>query len=157
MDKKKSGLGEYRAKRDFSVTSEPHGGQVSQAGGLYVVQEHHAKRLHYDLRLERDGVLKSWAVPKGVPESSGEKRLAIEVEDHPLEYGSFEGNIPEGEYGAGTVKIWDRGAYETLAWGAETIEVIIRGERLKGRYVLTRFKKAGEKGWILFKAKDKVG
>lgn len=150
-------LEEYRAKRDFSVTKEPQGGSGAEADGIYVVQEHHARRLHYDLRLERDGVLKSWAVPKGVPEVVGEKRLAIEVEDHPIEYGSFEGTIPEGEYGAGTVSIWDRGNYKTLVWSGETIEVVMKGERLKGRYVLTRFKKAGEKGWLLFKAKDKTG
>ncbi len=148
---------EYRTKRDFSVTREPKGGGNEGGGGLYVVQEHHARRLHYDLRLERDGVLKSWAVPKGMPEAVGEKRLAIEVEDHPLEYASFEGEIPEGEYGAGTVSIWDRGTYEAIAWGPETIEVAIKGEKLKGRYVLTRFKKAGEKGWLLFRAKDKTG
>jgi bifunctional non-homologous end joining protein LigD len=155
MDQIKPKLEEYRMKRDFSLTKEPSGGVTSGSERTYVVQEHHARRLHYDLRLEKDGVLKSWAVPKGMPESMGEKRLAIEVEDHPLEYGSFEGRIPEGGYGAGTVSIWDRGRYETIAWGGETIEVLIRGERLKGRYVLTRFKKAGEKGWLLFKAKDK--
>jgi len=148
-------LDEYKDKRDFSVTKEPSGGSEPGGGGLYVVQEHHARRLHYDLRLERDGVLKSWAVPKGMPESAGMKRLAIEVEDHPIEYGSFEGSIPEGEYGAGTVNIWDRGRYVALAWGNETIEVSVSGEKLKGRYVLTRFKKAGEKGWLLFRAKDK--
>lgn len=151
------GLGEYRSKRDFSVTREPEGGEARVSGRTYVVQEHHARRLHYDFRLERDGVLKSWAVPKGVPETLGEKRLAIEVEDHPLEYASFEGSIPEGEYGAGTVSIWDRGTYETIAWGPDTIEIIIKGERVSGRYVLTRFRKAGEKEWLLFRAKEKTG
>lgn len=157
MGRIKSKLDEYKAKRDFSVTKEPSGGSEPEGSGLYVVQEHHARRLHYDLRLERDGVLKSWAVPKGMPESAGMKRLAIEVEDHPIEYGGFEGSIPEGEYGAGTVSIWDKGRYVTLSWGEETIEVSISGERLRGRYVLTRFKKAGEKGWLLFRTKDKTG
>jgi DNA ligase D-like protein (predicted 3'-phosphoesterase) len=150
-------LDEYRAKRDFAVTREPPGGSVEVGGGMYVVQEHHARSLHYDLRLEKDGVLKSWAVPKGMPEGVGEKRLAIEVEDHPLEYASFEGRIPEGEYGAGTVSIWDNGSYEAIAWSPETIEITIKGEKLKGRYVLTRFKKAGEKGWLLFRVKDETG
>jgi bifunctional non-homologous end joining protein LigD len=104
--------------------------------------------------LEREGVLKSWAVPKGPPEAPGEKRLAIETEDHPLDYGSFEGTIPEGEYGAGNVKIWDRGFYEPLHWGDEKIEVLMKGERLVGRYELVRFKRAGEKEWLFFKAKD---
>lgn len=151
------GLVEYRAKRDFSVTREPEGGGAGGGSSRYVIQEHHARRLHYDLRLERDGVLKSWAVPKGVPEKLGEKRLAIEVEDHPLEYASFEGSIPEGEYGAGTVSIWDKGTYEAIAWGPETIEIVIGGEKVNGRYVLTRFKKAGDKGWLLFRARDRTG
>lgn len=151
------GLVEYRAKRDFSVTREPEGGGAGGGSSRYVIQEHHARRLHYDLRLERDGVLKSWAVPKGVPETLGEKRLAIEVEDHPLEYASFEGSIPEGEYGAGTVSIWDKGSYEAIAWGPETIEIVIEGEKVNGRYVLTRFKKAGDKGWLLFRARDRTG
>lgn len=151
------GLVEYRAKRDFSVTREPEGGGAGGGSSRYVIQEHHARRLHYDLRLERDGVLKSWAVPKGVPEKLGEKRLAIEVEDHPLEYASFEGSIPEGEYGAGTVSIWDKGSYEAIAWGPETIEIVIEGEKVNGRYVLTRFKKAGDKGWLLFRARDRTG
>lgn len=156
MDQIKPKLEKYEAKRNFSVTKEPMGGDAKGSSGMYVVQEHHARRLHYDLRLERDGVLKSWAVPKGIPESMGEKRLAIEVEDHPLEYGSFEGTIPEGQYGAGTVSIWDKGGYETIEWVGDMIEIMIRGKRLKGRYVLTRFKKAGDKQWLLFKAREKV-
>jgi bifunctional non-homologous end joining protein LigD len=126
-------------------------------GGAFVVHEHHARRLHYDFRLEREGVLKSWAVPKGLPEEPGEKRLAIEVEDHPLEYGEFEGTIPEGQYGAGTVKIWDKGSYEPIVWNENMIEIFVKGDRLHGRYVLTRFKKAGEKQWLILKAKDKDG
>jgi bifunctional non-homologous end joining protein LigD len=155
LDQIRPKLREYKGKRDFSTTPEPAGDLPSEGGGLYVVQEHHARRLHYDLRLEREGVLKSWAIPKGMPEGAGEKRLAIEVEDHPVEYGGFEGTIPKGEYGAGTVSIWDRGRYRALAWGGDTIEVEIMGARLKGRYILTRFKKAGEKQWLIFRAGEK--
>jgi DNA ligase D-like protein (predicted 3'-phosphoesterase) len=106
------------------------------------------------LRLERDGVLKSWAVPKGIPEESGVKRLAVQTEDHPLEYGGFEGEIPRGQYGAGTVRIWDRGIYEDKLWEAGKIEFILHGERLSGRYVLVRLKRGGEKNWLLLKARE---
>ena len=147
-------LKEYHAKRDFSKSPEPAGEGVKPQGNAYVVQEHHASRLHWDLRLERDGVLKSWAVPKGLPDKSGDRRLAISVEDHPLDYGDFEGVIPEGEYGAGEVKIWDRGTYETLKWTEDKIEIFIHGERLSGPYELVRFRKAGEKEWLLFKKKE---
>jgi len=125
-----------------------------EEGATFVVQEHHARRLHYDLRLERLGVLKSWAVPKGMPENPAEKRLAVETEDHPLAYGGFEGIIPPGEYGAGTVKIWDKGSYRLLVWNDDKIEFILSGGKLVGRYVLARFKKAGQKQWILIKARD---
>jgi DNA ligase D-like protein (predicted 3'-phosphoesterase) len=118
-----------------------------------VVQEHHARRLHYDLRLEKDGILKSWAVPKGIPESSDEKRLAVETEDHPLEYANFEGTIPPGQYGAGTVKIWDKGSYEAKVWDEIKIEFNLHGEKLRGRFVLVRLKKAGDKNWLLLKGK----
>jgi DNA ligase D-like protein (predicted ligase)/DNA ligase D-like protein (predicted 3'-phosphoesterase) len=144
-------LKDYKAKRNFSKSPEPVGESTKPKGNNYVVQEHHASHLHWDLRLERDGVLKSWAVPKGPPEKTGDKRLAVAVEDHPLDYGSFEGTIPEGEYGAGTVKIWDRGTYETKEWSEEKIEFVIHGERLSGPYELVRFRKAGEKNWLLFK------
>jgi bifunctional non-homologous end joining protein LigD len=147
-------LQEYHAKRDFNVTSEPAGGGKTGESPVFVVQEHHARRLHYDLRLEKDGVLKSWAVPKGVPESTDEKRLAVETEDHPLGYASFEGEIPKGQYGAGTVKIWDKGVYETKVWDEKMVEFTLKGERLKGRYVLVRLKKAGEKDWLLLKGKE---
>jgi bifunctional non-homologous end joining protein LigD len=147
-------LQEYHAKRDFNVTSEPAGGGKTGESPVFVVQEHHARRLHYDLRLEKDGVLKSWAVPKGVPESTDEKRLAVETEDHPLGYANFEGEIPKGQYGAGTVKIWDKGVYETKVWNEKMVEVTLEGERLKGRYVLVRLKKAGEKDWLLLKGKE---
>jgi bifunctional non-homologous end joining protein LigD len=147
-------LTEYDSKRDFSKTPEPVSSGNLTTGKSFVIHEHHARRLHYDLRLERDGVLKSWAVPKGLPELPGEKHLAVRVEDHPLEYGTFEGTIPEGQYGAGTVKIWDKGLYEPLVWDDNKIEILMKGEKLDGRYVLVRFKKAGEHNWLIFKAGD---
>ncbi|VVB77366.1 DNA polymerase Ligase (LigD) [uncultured archaeon] len=115
----------------------------------YSVQEHHASHLHYDLRLERDGVLKSWAVPKGVPEDDS-RRLAVEVEDHPLDYAFFEGKIPEGSYGAGTVKLWDRGTYTVINWGDDKIEIKIDGRRIRGAYALVRM---NGKNWLIFKSK----
>ncbi|MCX8043403.1 MAG: hypothetical protein N3B18_04670, partial [Desulfobacterota bacterium] len=117
----------------------------------FVVQQHHARTLHYDVRLEKDGVLKSWAVPKEPPHEKGVKRLAVETEDHALEYGSFEGIIPDGEYGAGEVKIWDSGTYEEHEWRSDRIVVTLQGKKLQGRYCLVRFKKAGEGSWLLFK------
>jgi bifunctional non-homologous end joining protein LigD len=122
------------------------------SGNSFVIHEHHAHTLHYDLRLERDGVLKSWAVPKGVPETAGEKHLAVAVEDHPLAYGTFEGEIPAGQYGAGTVTIWDHGTYETKHWDDEKIEVTLHGRRLDGPYVLVKFKRAGKNEWLVFRA-----
>lgn len=118
----------------------------------FVVQEHNARRLHYDFRLERDGVLKSWAVPKGVPEIPGAKHLAVAVEDHPLEYATFEGTIPEGDYGAGIVTIWDSGTYVTKHWDENKIEVFLHGKRLNGIYVLVRFRRAGQNEWLIFRA-----
>jgi DNA ligase D-like protein (predicted ligase)/DNA ligase D-like protein (predicted 3'-phosphoesterase) len=146
----------YAAKRDFKGTSEPAPslGLAGVEGKAFVVQEHHARRLHYDLRLEKDGVLKSWAAPKGIPEQSGDKRLAVETEDHPLEYKSFEGTIPEGHYGAGTVKIFDSGTYEVKTWNDKLVEFTLHGQTLQGRYALARFKKAGEKQWLLLKTKE---
>ncbi len=120
-------------------------------GTIFVVHEHHAKSLHYDLRLEREGALKSWAVPKGIPLEKGTKRLAIQVEDHPLEYAGFEGKIPEGQYGAGTVRIWDRGTYETIIWDERKIEVEFRGRLISGRYTLIKFSRAGESQWLIFR------
>lgn len=157
-------LGRYREKRVFSRTPEPAGGTRRKKGALsYVVQEHHARRLHYDFRLELGGVLLSWAVPKGPSLDPGEKRLAVRVEDHPLEYGTFEGNIPAGNYGAGEVLLWDRGT-----WAPEGdakaglrkghLRFTLRGEKLKGRWDLVRMAaRAGENGkenWLLLKVKD---
>jgi DNA ligase D-like protein (predicted ligase)/DNA ligase D-like protein (predicted 3'-phosphoesterase) len=147
-------LQEYSAKRDFSKTPEPRGAKKEGVGKTFVVQEHDARRLHYDLRLEREGVLKSWAVPKGIPEEAGVKRLAVQTEDHPLNYGGFEGEIPKGQYGAGNVKIWDRGVYVDKLWEGDKIEFVIQGERLSGRYVLVKLKRGGGKNWLLLKARD---
>lgn len=120
----------------------------------FVVQKHDASTLHYDFRLEMDGVLKSWAVPKGVPKETGNKNLAIQTEDHDLDYIDFEGKIPEGHYGAGTVEIWDSGTYELESKKKDKIVFILHGEKLEGRYTILKFKKAGEDKWLLFKAKE---
>jgi DNA ligase D-like protein (predicted ligase)/DNA ligase D-like protein (predicted 3'-phosphoesterase) len=137
----------YRAKRDFTMTPEPKGRRAAgPEGNSFVVHEHRARHLHWDLRMERDGVLRSWAVPKGIPETAGERHLAVATEDHPLEYLTFEGTIPEGEYGAGTEAIWDTGTYDTLHWDEGKIEVVFHGNRLSGRYALVRFRPAGRKG-----------
>lgn len=148
-------LSEYASKRSFTETPEPKGGEKKPEPLIYVIQEHHARRLHWDLRLESGGVLKSWAVPKGIPEIPNVRHLAVEVEDHPYEYASFEGEIPKGEYGAGTVKIWDKGNYTPKLWEKDKIEVTLNGERLQGRYVLVRLKKSeDQKNWLLMKGKD---
>ncbi|MBS7640848.1 MAG: DNA polymerase ligase N-terminal domain-containing protein [Candidatus Bathyarchaeia archaeon] len=149
-------LDEYLRKRDFSRTPEPHGEthverKPSNDEKIYVIQKHAASHLHYDLRLEKDGVLKSWAIPKEPPTVKNVKRLAIQTEDHPIEYANFEGVIPEGEYGAGTVEIWDRGTFNVEEWTDEKIIVYIRGEKLKGRYCLIKFK-GRENSWLFFKA-----
>ena len=117
---------------------------------IYVVQKHRARRLHWDLRLEMDGVLKSWAIPKEPLNQKGVKRLAIQVEDHALEYANFEGTIPEGYYGAGKVEIWDRGTYELEKREENKIVLRIKGEKLKGRFCLIKLKNR-EKEWIFFK------
>ncbi len=122
----------------------------------FVLHEHFASHHHFDFRLERDGVLKSWAVPKGLPEISGDRRLAIAVEDHPLDYIGFQGTIPEGQYGAGKVTIKDTGTYDLLIWSNERIEVLLHGQFFSGKYVLIRFKKAGEKEWLVLRAKEQV-
>ena len=131
-------LHRYRAKRDFTATSEPSGENPPADGQSprFVVQEHHATRLHWDLRLEHDGALASWAVPNGIPPAPSENRLAVHTEDHPLEYLEFEGDIPAGEYGAGTMRIWDRGTFDVHKWEERKVEVTFHGERLTGRYGL---------------------
>lgn len=135
------------------MTTIGESGGNSDPGGIFVVQEHFARTHHYDFRLERDGVLKSWAVPRGLPEVPGERRLAIETEDHPLDYAAFEGVIPEGEPGAGEVTLWDTGRYTEISWVEDKIEVVLEGERTRGKYVLVRF--GGEKGkdWLLIRPK----
>ncbi len=151
-------LGKYRKKRDFTRTKEPSGSDSRRSSEgtklLYVIQKHQARRLHWDLRLEKDGVLKSWAVPKEPPRKQGERRLAVEVEDHPIEYGSFEGTIPEGEYGAGRVELWDRGYFTPIHWDKNEIIIDIQGEKLQGRYCLIRFQPDEDpKNWLFFKKK----
>jgi len=147
-------LQEYKAKRDFAKTPEPAG-----AGGkeepFFVVQDHHASSHHHDFRLLMDGVLKSWAVPKMAPEQPGVKRLAVQTEDHPVEYGSFEGTIPEGEYGAGTVKVFDRGPFELIEREEGKIVVRLEGERLNGTYALVRFKgkEGSSKNWLIMRTR----
>ena len=144
-------LNEYRRKRDFQKTTEPKGEVTAGKRRIYVIQRHAASHLHFDLRLEMDGVLKSWAIPKEPPTSLGVKRLAVQVEDHPVEYASFEGAIPEGEYGAGTVEIWDKGTYKLIDRKEDKLIVEIDGAKLSGVYVLVRFK--DKKNWLFFKKK----
>jgi DNA ligase D-like protein (predicted 3'-phosphoesterase) len=143
-------LEKYWGKRNFDRTNEPMGEVRAKVGNIYVIQKHDASHLHYDLRLERDGVLRSWAVPKQPPTQKGMKRLAVETEDHPIGYADFEGVIPEGEYGAGTVEIWDKGTYETEKWREDEIIIHINGTKLNGRYCLIKFKKQ-ENAWLFFK------
>jgi bifunctional non-homologous end joining protein LigD len=144
-------LKRYRAKRDFGVTPEPPSGE-SPSGGerRFVIQEHSATSLHWDLRLERDGVLVSFAIPKGLPETPKDNRLAVRTEDHPLEYLDFKGEIPKGQYGAGTMTIWDQGTYECLKWEPRKIEVWLHGERLDARYALFPIDKEDPpKDWMI--------
>ena len=149
-------LSTYAKKRDFTKTTEPapRVEEKESKEPIFVIHEHHASHLHWDLRLEREGVLKSWAVPKEPPVEEGIKRLAVQVEDHPLDYAKFEGTIPEGEYGAGEVKIWDRGTYTAEKFEEKEIIIDFRGEKMKGRYILIRTKLGGsDKNWLFFKAK----
>lgn len=148
-----SALKEYQAKRKFNKTAEPKGEISESESRRFVVQEHHARNLHYDFRLETEGVLKSWAVPKGVPEIRGVKRLAVQVEDHPVDYINFSGIIPEGEYGAGEVKIWDRGEWKPVEGDLNkgSFKFILQGEKLKGEYALVQLK--DKKNWLIFKIK----
>jgi bifunctional non-homologous end joining protein LigD len=151
-------LGAYRAKRDFKQTTEPRGQVEHAEGRRFVIQKHDASRLHYDFRLELDGALKSWAVPKGLPFKKGEKRLAVQVEDHPLEYAGFEGVIPEGQYGGGTVMVWDAGTYESLGsepgkdLEAGKLHFALHGKKLNGEWTLVRISHGGEHDWLLIKS-----
>jgi len=163
--------GEYRSKRDFRRTPEPKGtGRRRRRSKrpIFVIQQHAARSTHFDFRLEADGALKSWAVPKGPSTDPRDKRLAMPTEDHPLEYADFEGVIPEGEYGAGTVIVWDRGTYENLNVGDEGeevpvpealadghVKVRLQGEKLRGGYALVRMGGGGRERWLLVKEKDR--
>ncbi len=131
---------------------EPWDEVPPELANIFVIQRHDASRLHWDLRLSMDGVLKSWAVPKEPPTTKGPRRLAIMVDDHDLSYHDFEGVIEEGRYGAGSVEMWDRGTYEMLDRKDEKMVFMLEGHRMKGKYVLLRFKKAGENNWLFFKA-----
>jgi bifunctional non-homologous end joining protein LigD len=143
-------LGEYERKRDFGTTPEPapRGRRRKRGAPRFVVQEHSARRLHWDLRLEHEGAAASWAVPNGIPIDPAENRKAVHTEDHPLEYLDWEGEIPKGEYGAGTMRIWDRGTYEAEKWEAGKVVLRFDGERLRGRYALFRAGKE-EKDWMI--------
>jgi DNA ligase D-like protein (predicted 3'-phosphoesterase) len=146
-------LEEYNRKRDFKKTSEPKGERRSSNDDrVYVIQRHDATHLHYDLRLEDEGVLKSWAVPKEPPTEHGVKRLAVQTEDHPFEYATFEGRIPKGEYGAGEIEIWDSGSFKLLEKTHDKYIVELHGKKLKGPYALIRFTRSGDpKNWLFFK------
>ncbi|WP_148864506.1 DNA polymerase ligase N-terminal domain-containing protein [Marinobacter fonticola] len=160
-------LKEYRKKRDVKQSGEPKGNSSGKAGKTtFVIQKHDASQLHYDFRLEMDGALKSWAIPKGPSTDPSEKRLAVEVEDHPLDYANFEGVIPKEEYGGGTVMVWDRGTYRNLreegnkstsmqqAYEKGLIEVWLDGEKLHGGYALKRFREGKKPQWLLIKMDD---
>src|SRR6184192_3146652 len=161
-------LTQYTRKRNFARTSEPKGGKPlpKQVRGAsrFVIQKHDASRLHYDFRLQMEGVLKSWALPKGLPWQKGEKHLAVEVEDHPIDYEMFEGVIPEGQYGGGTVMVWDRGAYyvfgeqpsKSLREGK--LHLVLAGEKAQGEWTLVRIRgRDGEKNtWLIMKTGDSV-
>jgi bifunctional non-homologous end joining protein LigD len=142
-------LSTYRAKRDPDKTPEPMGATgpgTKSSKPSFVIQEHHARALHWDFRLERDGVLVSWALPKGLPESPSKNHLAVHTEDHPLEYATFHGDIPKGEYGGGNVTVWDHGRYDLEKWSDREVMVVLHGERSSGRYVLFR---TGGKNWMI--------
>jgi bifunctional non-homologous end joining protein LigD len=163
-------LAEYKRKRDFTKTAEPEGKATrrrSTRGLRFVIQKHAASHLHFDFRLELDGVMKSWAVPKGPSYDPSVRRLAMEVEDHPIEYNTFEGTIPKGEYGGGTVMLWDRGTYEPEGGGgAEALrdgyergdlKIVMHGKRMKGGWVLVRMRReAGRAQWLLIKHRDEL-
>ena len=152
-------LQKYKAKRKFNKTSEPKGKNKTKGLNRFVVQKHNASHLHYDFRLELpdkidkgDIVLKSWAVPKGVPEKPGIKHLAVQTEDHPVEYINFSGTIPKGQYGAGTVEIWDKGKFKLFEHTLKSLKFELKGKKLKGTYVLAQFTKE-KRNWLIFKMK----
>ena len=173
----KEQLAEYRRKRDFNKTAEPSGDErpkktsKKSPGFAFVIQKHAASHLHFDLRLELDGVMKSWAVPKGPSTDPSVKRLAMQVEDHPMDYNSFEGTIPEGEYGGGTVMLWDVGTYESEKGEGDDLiregykkgdlKIVFHGKRMKGSWVLVRTRGWGSNSssskpsWLLIKHRDK--
>ncbi|HEV7433666.1 MAG TPA: DNA polymerase ligase N-terminal domain-containing protein, partial [Pseudorhizobium sp.] len=151
----------YNQKRNFDISPEPKGKKAKANGNSFVIQKHAARRLHYDFRLEMDGVLKSWAVTRGPSLVPGDKRLAVHVEDHPLDYGGFEGTIPEGNYGAGAVLLWDRGIWTPIGdphkgYKKGHMEFELKGEKLEGRWHLIRMADRGEKreNWLLIKGED---
>ncbi|WP_371056556.1 DNA polymerase ligase N-terminal domain-containing protein [Rhodosalinus sp. K401] len=169
MSRENDRLARYRARRDFSKSPEPEGGgSMSENAPRFVIQKHDASTLHYDVRLEVDGVLKSWVVPKGPSTDPSEKRLALPTEDHPLDYADFEGVIPEGEYGAGTVLVWDTGPYENItekedglrpmAKAIEDGHVLVRlhGEKLQGGYAFQRTGSGEDARWLLVKMDDEA-
>jgi len=159
------GLTEYKRKRDFGTTAEPKGGKplpkAVKGASHFVIQKHDASRLHYDFRLEMDGVLKSWAIPKGLPWKQGEKHLAVEVEDHPIEYANFEGIIPKGQYGGGTVMVWDQGKY--YVYGEQPLKslregklhLVLDGKKAKGEWTLIRLRSDSAKNqWLILKTRS---
>lgn len=161
-------LSKYKQKRNFTSTSEPVSGKPEKGKHIFVVQRHHASRLHYDFRLEIDGVLKSWAVPKGPSMNPGDKRLAMAVEDHPYDYKDFQGTIPAGNYGAGTVYIWDKGTFELMNGDGKDfdkealkeiksgdLKIVMKGKKLKGEFAVVKMKGSEDNAWLLIKHRDK--
>jgi bifunctional non-homologous end joining protein LigD len=149
----KAALEAYQTKRNFTSTPEPKGEIRDSEERRFVVQEHHASHLHYDFRLEMNGVLRSWAVPKEPSQRVGLRRLAVQVEDHPIDYIDFEGIIPEGQYGAGTVHIWDRGTYNLEKARSNELRFMLHGKKLHGRYILVRMENH-PRDWLLIKLKE---
>ncbi|MBD3252195.1 3'-phosphoesterase [Candidatus Pacearchaeota archaeon] len=140
-------LEKYNKKRKFRETSEPEGKISKKSGNRFVIQKHNASHLHYDFRLELDGVLKSWAVPKNLSKTKNQKRLAVQTEDHPVDYIDFQGEIPEGNYGAGTVEIYDKGKFELIDRSDKKIIFNLKGDKFRGEYVLINFR---DKNWLIF-------
>jgi len=165
---KKDYLKEYHKKRDFKITAEPFGGSKKKGKkNIFVIQKHDASSLHYDFRIEVDGVLKSWAVPKGPSTNPKERKLAMPTEDHPLDYANFEGIIPENQYGGGTVMVWDAGTYENInkdengneipvvkSLKKGEVKISLNGKKIKGGYALIKTSKGKDARWMLIKMKD---